>query len=111
MADGQPHDCVTVARPRHSGTAHVWQSSRVAVTVGHPVWEVGGGGGPVGTVMVVTPWSLVWVLPGRGRGRMDGGSSAARAGALGFKVSSQCRITAEREGMGGQELTQPGPRD
>ena len=85
-ADGQPHDCVTVARPRHSGTAHVWQSSRVAVTVGHPVWEVGDGGGPVGTVTVVKPWSLAWVLPGRGR--MDGGSSAARAGALGFKVSS-----------------------
>lgn len=104
-ADGHPHDCVTVARPRHSGTGHVWQSSRVAVTVGHPVWVVGSGGGPAEMVVPVTLWSLVWVVTGRGG--MDGESSAARAGALGFPVSD--RSHGGWKGRGVKRLTQPGP--
>jgi len=47
MAAGQPHDCVTVERARQAGMAHVWHSTPVSVTVGHPVC-VGPGIDPVG---------------------------------------------------------------
>lgn len=54
MADGQPHDCVTVARPRQAGMAHVVHSSRVAVTVGQPVCVMVGKGPVPRTTLVRT---------------------------------------------------------
>ena len=55
MAAGQPQLCVTVTRPRHAGTGHVVHSSRVAVTVGQPVW--------VGMVTMPPPPALLAVVP------------------------------------------------
>jgi hypothetical protein len=56
---GQPQDCVTVARPRHAGTMQEVQSSRVAVTVGQPVWNDDDGvpvtDPPLESVVAVTP--------------------------------------------------------
>lgn len=62
MTEGQPHDCVTVARPRQSGIGHVAQSSRVAVTVGQPVCLEGVGGGPEGKLTVVMAGELALPL-------------------------------------------------